>query len=118
MESSSTGYNAETRKALEQRGARDLPNVEGALVVQIYQNSPAADAGIQPQDVILKINGKPVSGSTQPEKGKVSLTDEISKIRVGDRFTMEVWHVANGRIGIIGLRAAQKPADLEESPQE
>jgi serine protease Do len=38
---------------------------EGALVSQVIEGSPAEKAGIKSGDIILKFNGKPVSGAAQ-----------------------------------------------------
>ncbi len=38
-----------------------IPEVEGILVVQVIPNTPAARAGIRRGDVIVGVNGKPVS---------------------------------------------------------
>jgi S1-C subfamily serine protease len=41
---------------------RTTPAVEGALVQQVAPGSPAAQAGIQPGDVIVAADGAPISG--------------------------------------------------------
>jgi len=48
-----------SRNALEQFGLKDR---KGALVSQVLANGPAAKAGMEPGDVILEFNGKPVAG--------------------------------------------------------
>ncbi|MCE5315208.1 MAG: trypsin-like peptidase domain-containing protein [Armatimonadota bacterium] len=113
-----TGLNNELRKSLTQRGVTKLPKKDGALIVEVYEGSPAAEAGLQPQDVILKINGKPVSPNEKPARGTVSIAEAVSKVKVGDRVTMEVWHASNGRIGTVGVRVAQMPADFGNQPQQ
>lgn len=40
-------------------------NVKGVVVTQVAQDSPAADLGIQPGDVIVAINQQPVSNPTE-----------------------------------------------------
>lgn len=43
-------------------------NEDGVLeVVQVYRNSPAKAAGMQPGDIILEVDGKPYSGSESSE---------------------------------------------------
>ena len=34
-------------------------------ISQVLQNSPAEDAGIKEQDIVVSINGRPVSNSSQ-----------------------------------------------------
>lgn len=107
-------YNADVRKTLQQHGVTGLPTQDGALVREVIDGSPAADARLQPFDIILKINGKPVSGTGKVEDGKVTVTSEISKAKIGERVTLEVWHAANRRSGTIGVRVGEMPADAME----
>mgnify|MGYP000241754937 CR=1 FL=1 len=106
------GLNDDTRAELRQRGVSNLPKQDGALIFEVYSGSPAAEAGLQPQDVILKFNGKPVSGRGKAERGKVVIADEILNVKVGDRVLMEVWHAADGHISTVGVRVAERPADV------
>ncbi|MBI2935723.1 MAG: trypsin-like peptidase domain-containing protein [Chloroflexi bacterium] len=46
-----------TGKALE----LDLPVRKGVVILQVVRNSPASRAGIQPGDVIVSINGAPIT---------------------------------------------------------
>lgn len=106
------GLNDETRAQLKQRGVANLPKEDGALIMEVDSNSPAAEAGLQPQDVILKVDGKQVSGQAKPERGKVALADAIGALKVGDRALLEVWHAVDGRIGTVGVRVAERPANI------
>jgi serine protease Do len=106
------GLNDDTRAELRQRGVSNLPKQDGALIFEVYSGSPAAEAGLQPQDVILKFNGKPVSGRGKAERGRVVIADEILNVKVGDRVLMEVWHAADGHISTVGVRVAERPADV------
>ncbi len=45
----------------EAADALNLKDRKGALVAQVSKDSPAAAAGVEPGDVILEFNGKPVS---------------------------------------------------------
>ena len=45
--------------------ALDLDILDGAIISQVLQNSPAEDAGINEQDIVISINGKEVSNSSQ-----------------------------------------------------
>ena len=107
-----TGFNDATRRQMTEMGVRNLPKEDGALIMEVYNGSPAARAGLQPQDVILKINGKPISGSNLQERGKVVMSDEIKKGKIGDRILFEVWHAATGRVGTVAVRPSQTPPEL------
>ncbi|MBP9691405.1 trypsin-like peptidase domain-containing protein, partial [Candidatus Woesebacteria bacterium] len=60
--------------------------VEGAYVESIVPDSPADKAGIQPDDIITKIDGSKLDGSDEQ-----SLASEIVNKRVGDKITVEIW---------------------------
>ena len=55
-----------------------LPEVSGALVQGITEGSAAADAGLEPEDVIIAIDGDPVGYSNQ-------LQQLVARKRPGDR---------------------------------
>lgn len=45
--------------------AIEIPEVDGVLVMRVIPNSPAASAGIRRGDVIVQIDGKPISSAEQ-----------------------------------------------------
>jgi len=61
-----------------------LPQPEGALVSSVEKGGPAAGAGIEPGDVILKLNGQTVGRSTE-------LPVEIAEQAPGATVNLEVW---------------------------
>jgi serine protease Do len=61
-----------------------LPSGRGGLVQEVYPDTPAAQAGLQPLDVILDINGDPVDDVEH-------LTHVISLKPVGSTVSMSVW---------------------------
>jgi serine protease Do len=74
--------------------ALDLKERKGALVAQVPKGGPAANAGIEPGDVILQFNGKDVAksddlpqmvGSTTP-----GTTVPLRVVRKGKEMTMNV----------------------------
>jgi Do/DeqQ family serine protease len=67
--------------------ARDLQlprDRGGALVTDVDRNSPAANAGVQPNDVILKVNGQTVSNVSQ-------VTRELQRAAPGQPVFLLVW---------------------------
>ncbi len=60
-----------------------LANVQGALVSQVVDGSPAQKAGIHPGDVITSVNGQPV-------KSNGELRNAIGLMRVGDKVDIGI----------------------------
>jgi serine protease Do len=61
-----------------------LPQPEGALVAQVVKDGPAEHAGIEPGDVILKLNGQPLKSSDE-------LPVQIASIAPGTSVNLEIW---------------------------
>lgn len=48
---------------------KDLPVTEGALIIEVYEDTPAAQAGLQAGDIIVAVNGDAVDARrTLPER--------------------------------------------------
>lgn len=66
----------------------------GALVAQVQSGSPAAEAGLQPGDVIIAFNGREIQRSAQLPKWvgalKAGTEAEMTVVRDGDEKTLEV----------------------------
>jgi serine protease Do len=67
-----------------------LKSAEGALVGSVEKNSPAAKAGLQPGDIILKLNGTPIGRSSD-------LPPLVAAIKPGARARLEVWRKGERR---------------------
>lgn len=72
-----------------------LTGSEGVLVASVMPNSPAAEAGLQPGDVILQVNRVPVS-SVQGVK------DEVAKAN-GDKPLLLLLRRADGSTSFAAL---------------
>lgn len=105
-------YSEERQIELTNSGEKNVPRSEGVEIADITPGSPAAQARLQPGDIILKINGKPVSGEFKEENGKASISAEIGKMKIGDRVTLEVWHKATGHTGAVTAKLIQAPENF------
>ena len=98
-----------------------------ALVNEVAENSPAAEAGIKPGDVILEFNGKPLPRSydlpslvadTPPgQKVALKILRDRSERTVAVRITepaeeREILSQADGREGELGLRVQKVTPEL------
>jgi S1-C subfamily serine protease len=87
-------------RPLPPRLARELGRRSGVEVVEVMAGSPAASAGLRPEDLIVAVDGVPVAR-----------VDDVQKLMVGDRIgtNVAVDVVRGGR----PLRLALVPAELE-----
>ena len=58
---------------------------QGAYVVEVVEDSPAANAGIKPNDIITKFDGEEVKGDDG------GLADLISKKKAGQQVSLGIW---------------------------
>ena len=72
---------------------------KGALVTEVFPGDPAADAGIQPQDIILSINDQQVESSRD-------LTRIIAESRVGE--TVKVKVLRDGKVKNFRVKLAKR----------
>ena len=77
-----------------------LPQPEGALVSSVEKGGPAEHAGVQPGDVILKLNGQVLKDSTE-------LPVQIAAIAPGTSVDLEVWRDHAARTVSVKLGAME-----------
>jgi len=92
-----------------------LPRVEGALIRGVENNSPAAQAGIQPGDVILRFNGTRIETSSD-------LPRLVGNTAPGTRASVLVWRrgseiTLNVTVGTFEERVARAPTSPAPAPQ-
>jgi len=65
--------------------AFDLQHKQGAVISRIESNSPAAKAGLEPGDIIVGANGKPVKNSHD-------IRNIVGLLQVGDKVDIDYFH--------------------------
>jgi serine protease Do len=85
---------------------------QGALVSSVDPGGPAAKGGLQPGDVILSVNGTPVTDSTD-------LPSDIASLKPGTKADVQVWRDKSTKdLNVtIGSLSDQKVAS-NETPQQ
>lgn len=76
----------------------------GIMVTNVAENSPAADAGIEQYDIIVDVNGQPVSSDF------AAFSDEIASVGVGGRANLTV--IRGGQqVSVTAVLAEMPPPD-------
>jgi serine protease Do len=90
-----------------------LPQPEGALVSSVEKGGPAARAGIEPGDVILKLNGEPINSTTE-------LSEKISELGPGANADLELWrnHASRNLSVKLGTLEEHRTAANREAQHE
>ena len=75
---------------------------QGAYIQEIVEDSPAQKSGLEPGDIITKINGESVDSESK-------VGDIIAKSKLGDKLELEIWRDGETK---------KLTASLEELPAE
>ncbi|MCK9525183.1 MAG: trypsin-like peptidase domain-containing protein [Limnochordia bacterium] len=87
----------------ETAGQLRLPDEKGVLVLDVIQDSPAAEAGLQPWDIIRRIDDKDVFSTDD-------VLEEIGKHATGDEIMLTV--LRQGEMLLIPVTLGDKPSNL------
>ncbi len=85
-----------------------LHNVSGAIVSQVFKDSPAAKAGVKPGDIIISVNGKPVHTSSD-------LPYIISSMRPGTKVKLGI--IRNKKKMTLEVTLGTRPSSSEMAAQ-
>ncbi|HET9391090.1 MAG TPA: DegQ family serine endoprotease [Steroidobacteraceae bacterium] len=88
-----------------------LPQPEGALVSSVEKGGAADQAGVQPGDVILKLNGQPVNSSNE-------LPATIAGMQPGTNANLEIWRQHATRNVTVKLGEMQDKRTASNAPDE
>jgi len=81
-----TGFGMEVDAVSPERAQElELPRGQGgAVITRVERNSPASNAGLSPNDVILQVNRQPVTSVAQ-------VTRELQRVASGETVFLLVW---------------------------
>jgi serine protease Do len=89
-----------------------LGKAQGALITNVDPDGPAAKAGVEPGDVVLRFDGKPIESQSD-------LPRIVGGTKPGNRVTMNVWRKGSGRdvqVTVAEMAADQQVARRGETP--
>jgi serine protease Do len=84
---------------------------KGALIAEIVPGGPADKAGLQPGDVVLALNGQPVSSNSE-------LTRLVAQVHTGDIMHLQV--LRDGKTRTVDIKSGVRPSekDLNKSDND
>ena len=83
----------------------NLPKAEGALIASVEKGSPADKAGLEPSDVVLKVDGKSVVTNSD-------LSRLVAAGKPGNKVTLDIWR--KGAPKQISVTLGELPAERAE----
>lgn len=91
------------------RDAMDLPSLEGVLVSDVVDNTPASRAGLKGGDVILEFDGKKV-------EDMASFRIKVASTDVGKQVRMKVFR--DGKQKTLTVTLGEMPETIGAAPEE
>lgn len=92
---------------------------QGVLVTNVLPNTPAAEAGLQPSDIILSIGGREVHGPRElqeaVERAPIGSKQKLEVLREGKRETVELRAKSLPKQFASGMRPSRRGNDMESS---
>lgn len=85
-----------------------LKKASGALVVTVTDNGPAKQAGVQPRDIILRINKKQVKDA--PDVSRI-----IGQLSVGENISLCLWREGKNKTIQVTLQEFQSHEDYRKT---
>jgi putative serine protease PepD len=87
----------------------DTANGEGAQIAQVTSGGPSADAGLQPGDVVVKVDGQDITGAND-------VAAAIEDNKPGDKVEVTVRRGGSDRT--IDVTLGQRPDQLQAQPTD
>ncbi|MFL5248640.1 MAG: Do family serine endopeptidase [Myxococcales bacterium] len=81
-----------------------LKSTRGALIAEVVRQGPAEKAGLKPGDVVIGLNGKPVTDPNQFQR-------DVGSVGPGQTAKIEV--MREGKTRTFDVKLAQRPEEIE-----
>jgi S1-C subfamily serine protease len=91
--------------SLPRTGPGNLPQ-SGALIQEVVEGSPAADADLRIDDVITQVENTPIDANHR-------LADVVSQYQPGDTLSFTIWRGGNARV--IKVTVGARPDDAQRA---
>jgi serine protease Do len=100
----SRGYLGATIQDLndEMADSWGLAGRKGAVVADLVPGGPAQHGGVEPGDVVVAVNGQPVTSATE-------MTREVAKARAGDILRLEIYR--SGKPRTLEVHSGTRPSN-------
>ncbi len=100
----SRGYLGITFNDIDDKLARqfDLKKAEGVLISQVLEDSPAEKAGLEEEDIIIKLNGVEITNGKQLQR-------EVARIDAGTKVKVTV--LRKGGEKTLTVKLAERPSE-------
>ena len=82
-----------------------LKSTKGALIADVVKDSPAEKGGMKPGDVVVALNGKPVSDNSQ-------LTRDVGVIPPGNTVKLDI--IREGKQRTVEVKLAERPDEKDQ----
>jgi serine protease Do len=86
-----------------------LQRPQGAIIAQVERDSPAAEAGLQPGDVVLEMNGNPIENYD-------AFRNAIAALRPGTAVQLLIWR--DGKTLEQTVTLGERPAERGQAKQQ
>ena len=97
--------------------AYGLPPDDVALVVgAVVDGYPAAQAGLQPKDFVIKFNGNPLPRGATDDETLAGWTRRLKHLAVGDTVALTIWR--DGKARDVSLHLAEAPLNETKAARD
>lgn len=109
-------YNAAYRKSLVEQGVPTLPEQDGVMVAQVYENSPAAKAGIKKGDIFLSVDSMNLSKLKKDNEAVSRVSTYVSGKKPGEKVSIK--YLSGGQEKTVAVTLGKMPEESQINPPQ